>query len=67
MAVFSFSIFNKNVRDALKDNSEHPLFSDRWATPCEFEIEADSASKATEKVDNKYPPSLGFVSTLKSG
>ena len=67
MTVFSFSIFNKNVRDALKDNSEHPLFSDRWASPCEFEIEADNADQASEKVDIKYPPSEGFVSQLKPG
>ncbi len=66
MAVFSFSIFNKSVQDALKENQEHPLISERWAKPCDFDIEADDLDQAAEKVERKYPASMGFVSIVKT-
>ena len=66
MAVFSFSTFNKSVRDGLKENVDHPLISERWAKPCDFEVEADSIKTATEKVESQYPSSLGFVNTFNS-
>ncbi|MEH6526561.1 MAG: hypothetical protein V7723_10860 [Sneathiella sp.] len=61
MSAFIFSVYNANVREAVKDNQEHPHISERWASPCMFEVEADSATAAEDCVKKKYPTAEGFV------
>ena len=61
MSAYTFSVYNASVRDAVHDNKEHPHISERWATPCVFEIEADDAAQAETCIRKKYPPEEGFV------
>lgn len=61
MSAFIFSVYNAKVREAVKDNQEHPLISERWASPCMFEVEADSETAAENCVKDKYPAAEGFV------
>jgi hypothetical protein len=61
MSAFIFSVYNAKVREAVKENQEHPLISERWASPCMFEVEAESETAAEECVSKKYPANEGFV------
>lgn len=61
MSAFVFSVYNTAVREAVKNNQEHAHYSERWATPCMFEIEADCAQSAEDCIRKKYPAEEGFV------
>jgi hypothetical protein len=61
MSAYTFSVYNTSVREAVKSNREHPLISERWATPCLFEIEADDEASAENCIKEKYPEEEGFV------
>jgi len=61
MSAYTFSVYNASVRDAVHENKEHPHFSERWATPCLFEIEADDVTTAESCIRKKYPAEEGFV------
>ncbi|WP_373088997.1 hypothetical protein [Sneathiella sp.] len=61
MSAYIFSVYNADVRDAVQDNREHPLISERWAAPCLFEIEAQDVKAAEASIKRKYPAEDGFI------
>ncbi len=63
---FAFDVFNKDVREYLQRNCEHPEYNDFWGVRRSFTVEARNREEAQEKIDQKYPQDKGFVVTLKS-
>ena len=58
---FIVNVYNRAVRECLKDNREHPDFDDRWADPQKLVVEADTEQTAAHQIERQYPKSKGFV------
>lgn len=61
MPKFEVAIYNEEVRRALKDGRRHRDLTDDWADVHYFDIEADTADGARQKVMRKYPADRGYV------
>lgn len=59
--VYEITLYNEEVRSAIKDNRSHAFFSDHWA---EFKVRgvlAQDEREAQRLVAERYPPADGFV------
>ncbi len=62
---YTFKVFNQKVLSHLKENTDHPEYSEFWARHRTFTIEAHSSEEALSKIEQKYPADKGFVVSLK--
>lgn len=58
---FEVIIYNREVRALVKENGQHPAFSDRWADQIRQMVEAADAEEAKTLAASHYPPEDGFV------
>ena len=58
---FEFSVYNREVRAAVKDNVSHIRYGDHWADSQNQDIIASSENEAWKLVYAKYPKEYGFV------
>ena len=63
---YQFTVYNKDVRAALKDNRGHRIFGDHWADVQIYEVVADNEVEARGLIDERYPPEDGFVAEILS-
>ena len=59
--IYRISIYNREVRSALKSNLDHYLYADRWALAQGQDIAATSKDEALEQIEKRYPKLAGFV------
>ena len=58
---YEVAVYNKDVRDAMKEGERHPFLKDEWADIHYVDILAYSPSAARQKVEVRYPPFRGYV------
>ena len=58
---YEVSIYNREVRAAVKDNESHIFFGDHWADLQFQDVNARTENEARELISMRYPPELGFV------
>lgn len=58
---YMFSIYNRAVRTAIKENREHGVFGEHWADSHMHEVVARNESDARRRIAERYPPEQGFV------
>lgn len=61
MAKFEVTVYNKEVRDKVREGEHHSRFKDDWADFHYIEINADSEAQARTRAEARYPKSQGFV------
>lgn len=63
MPKFSVGIYNKEVRRLLAEGRRHPDLADSWSDIHYVETWADDKREAWEKMQRRYPVSLGYTIT----
>ena len=64
--IYRISIYNREVRSALKSNLDHYLYSDRWALAQGQDVSAISKDAALKQNEKRYPKLSGLeVESLK--
>ncbi len=58
---YEVSIYNRDVRAAVKGNKSHILFGDHWADIQFQDVQAQSETEARKLISQRYPPDQGFV------
>ncbi|WP_135077581.1 hypothetical protein [Terasakiella sp. SH-1] len=58
---FEIGIYNRAVRDCVKENDHHLDFGDEWADVHYQNIVADTQDEALVLITDRYPPEKGFV------
>ncbi len=58
---FEVSVFNKDVRACLKDNEDHPVYSERWCDAQKTILLARDEADLATKVRAHFPVEAGFV------
>ena len=58
---YEVSIYNRDVRAAVKGNESHIFYGDQWADLQFQDIYADSELEARKLISLRYPPEQGFV------
>jgi len=58
---YEVSIYNRDVRAAVKDNESHVLYGDQWADLQFQDVHAESEKEALKLILRRYPPENGFV------
>ena len=58
---FEFSVYNKDVRDALKENRSHSIYGDHWADAQIQDVVAADEDEAMRRIAERYPPEKGFI------
>lgn len=58
---FEVCVFNKDVRACLKDNQDHPFFSERWSDLQHTIILARDEIELADKMRELFPAADGFV------
>ena len=58
---YEVAVYNKSVRDAMKEGERHPFLKDEWADIHWVEVRAYSPGAARQKVEVRYPPFRGYV------
>jgi len=58
---YEVSIYNRDVRAAVKGNQSHILFGDHWADIQFEDVQAQSETEARKLISRQYPPDQGFV------
>lgn len=58
---FEVHVYNKDVRDLLKENQHHRRFHDRWGDLQRHVVEARDVGEARTFACSLYPPDDGFV------
>ena len=59
--IYRISIYNREVRSALKSNIDHYLYADRWALAQCQDVSAASKDDALQQIEKRYPKLEGFV------
>lgn len=58
---FEVTLYNREVRSALKDNKSHLIYGDHWADYQVQDVEAATETEALSSILKRYPPEEGFV------
>ncbi len=58
---FEISVFNKDVRADLKDNRDHPIYSDRWCNAQRQLLTVCDEIELAKKLSELFPVKQGFV------
>jgi len=61
MAKFEVIVYNKEVREKVKEGERHRQFTDDWADLHYIEIDASNEANAKERAESRYPSEQGFV------
>ncbi len=61
MAKFEVTIYNKQVREKIKEGEHHAHFTDGWADFRYVEVRADNEDQARARIKERHPPEKGFV------
>ena len=59
--MYLVSIYNKTVRQLVKENQSHCFFDDQWADVHTQDVVAHTEAEARSKMAERYPPEEGFV------
>jgi len=59
--VYEISIYNREVRDLVKDNKSHSLLDDEWADAHVHDVVACDEAAARAAISKRFPPDEGFV------
>jgi len=59
--VYLVTVYNRAVRDLVKENRSHAHYSDLWADPHVQDVIATSAADARRKAAVRFPEKDGFV------
>ena len=57
---YEVSIYNRDVRAAVKGNQSHILFGDHWADIQFQDVQAQSETEARKLMSRRYPLDHGF-------
>ena len=58
---YEVSIYNRDVRAAVKGNESHIFYGDQWADVQYQGVYAESEQEARKLISMRYPPDQGFV------
>ena len=58
---YEVSIYNRDVRAAVKGNESHIFYGDQWADLQFQDVYADNELEARKLISLRYPPEQGFV------
>ncbi len=58
---FEVTLYNRDVRSAVKDNKSHLIYGDHWADNQIQDVEAANETEALSTILKRYPPEEGFV------
>ena len=58
---FEFTLYNRDVRAAVKDNQSHDILGDHWADVQIHDVHAHDETEAKTLIAKRYPPEMGFV------
>ena len=58
---YEVSIYNRDVRAAVKGNQSHILFGDHWADIQFQDVQAQSETEARKLMSRRNPPEQGLV------
>ena len=58
---FQFTLYNKEVRAAVKENQSHELLGDHWADAQIQDVRAQDELEARLLIAKRFPPDRGFV------
>ncbi len=58
---FEVSLYNRDVRSAVKDNRSHDFYGDHWADAQLQDVLAGDEQEALKLISRRYPPDRGFV------
>ncbi|MDP7600301.1 MAG: hypothetical protein QF605_02855 [Rhodospirillales bacterium] len=58
---FEVTLYNKDVRAAVKENQSHTIYGDHWADAQIQDVMAANESEALSLIGRRYPPEEGFV------
>ena len=61
MAKFEVTVYNKEVREKVKEGERHSRFTDDWADIHYIEIDASDENQARNRAEARYPSDQGFV------
>ena len=59
--VFEVSLYNKDVRDMVKENQHHHFFDDQWADIHIRNVTARDETEAISMISKRFPAEEGFV------
>lgn len=58
---YEVTLYNRDVRVAMKDNVSHLIYDDRWADTQTQDVLACDEVEALTLINMRYPPDKGFV------
>ena len=58
---FEVTLYNKDVRAAVKENQSHVIYGDHWADAQIQDVAASDEVEALNLIDMRYPKNEGFV------
>ena len=58
---FDVSVYNREVRRAVKENQSHAIFGDHWADVQHQDVMAPDEAEAYRLATQRFPPEQGFV------
>ena len=58
---FEVAVYNKEVRQLMKEGERHRHLTDDWADIHYLEVTAEDERGARAKIEAKYPEAKGFV------
>ncbi|NQU57871.1 MAG: hypothetical protein HQ513_11605 [Rhodospirillales bacterium] len=61
MSKFEAAVYNKDVRECVKQGDSHELYEDSWSDTSYVETNAPDEETARARISQKYPSSRGFV------
>lgn len=59
--VYLVTVYNKVVREMVKENTSHAFYSDRWADAHIQDVSAATEDEARHKMAQRFPEEDGFV------
>lgn len=59
--IYEVAVYNRNVRELVRDRRQHAAYDDRWAQPQLRSVVARSEAEARELISERFPPTDGFV------
>lgn len=58
---YEATVYNRDVRDALKSGQDHPQYYAGWAYQNVVTVDVESLDAARSEIARRYPESDGFV------
>ena len=61
MKTYEITLYNQDVRAALKNGHSHAQYDDGWADQRYLQVEAQNMAEARKKIQSRHPKRQGFV------